>query len=145
MKLIIIFICSLISLNVFSDCTPAPMKELIKLSSNVILGEVILSNSDKNLKDGDTHEFSVKVIETLKGPSVSKYLNFSYKYEEIICPDIKVFEKGEKAVLFLKNIDDRKATLLGNSCEVWGFSGKNFNKGSTKRKEFESAMKTSVK
>lgn len=143
MQYLLIFLI-LIS-SAYAKCIDKPMSDNIKASDSVVYAEVVSSNAEPQLQDGQTHQVRVRVLEILKGPSVKRDLDFSYQYLEIEDPAIKTFKKGEKSVLFLKNVEGYNATLLGVSCDQWGFSTKHFVKSTQIRDDFETALKASLK
>lgn len=143
MKLILIFL--ILTSLAHAKCIEKPMSENIKASDSVVYAEVMNSNAEPQLQDGQTHQVRIKVLEILKGPSVKRDLDFSYQYLEIEDPAVKVFKKGEKSVLFLKSVEGYNATLNGVSCDQWGFSTKYFLKSTQIRDDFEAALKASQK
>lgn len=143
MRMVLIFLI-LIS-NAFAKCIDKPMSDYIKASDSVVYAEIMSSNGEPQLQDGQTHQVRIKVLEILKGPSVKRDLDFSYQYLDIEDPPVKVFKKGEKAVLFLKSVDGYNAILNGNSCGSWGFTAKHFLKSTQIRDDFEAALKASQK
>lgn len=143
MQLVLIFLI-LVS-SAFAKCIDKPMSDNIKASHSVVYAEVMNSNAEPQLQDGQTHQVRIKVLEILKGPSVKRDLDFSYQYLDIDEPAIKVFKKGEKSVLFLKSVEGYNATLNGVSCDTWGFSTKHFVKSTQIRDDFNAALKASHK
>ncbi len=143
MKYLLIFL--IFYSSAFAKCIDRKMSDNIKASDSVVYSEVMTSNAEPLLQDGQTHQVRVRVLEILKGPSVKRDLDFSYQYLDIDEPQIKVFKKGEKSVLFLKTVEGYNATLNGVSCDQWGFSTKYFVKSTQIRDDFETALKESQK
>jgi len=143
MKLVLIFL--ILTSFAHAKCIDKPMSEHIKNSDSVVYAEVMNSNAELNLQDGQTHQVRIKVLEILKGPSVKRDLDFSYQYLDIEDPPVKVFKKGEKAVLFLRSVEGYNATLNGVNCDQWGFTAKHFLKSTGIRDTFNEALKASQK
>lgn len=83
--------------------------DLIDYSDYIVVGEV-------SKQDSFFYQFKISII--LKGEIISKTISIN-KYSSWTCEPRENYETGEKAILFLYNIDDTLRTCGGSDGEIF--------------------------
>lgn len=113
----------------FSKCAHNDLKENFQESSIVVWGEVIGSNYNPGILkrtfrpanlNHKTHKFQFQVGKVFKGVIEGEVLSFEYDFSPNIKETQRLFQAKEKLVLFVKSLNNNKASLLRTRCDGWG-------------------------